>query len=125
MPDGPPRGARPVRAMKLALVGRFEGAHLAGSLSRAADGMGIAAICFDASEADSRGRFARALRWRLGDRRPAHMRGFAAKIALDCKIAGVEVLIATGSAAMDTQAIETLRGIGVRCVNFSADDPWN
>lgn len=114
-----------MRAVKLALVGGFAGAHLAGSLSRAAEAMGIAAVGFDSGEAEGGGRLARALRWRLADRRPARAQDFTARVASGCEAAGVEMLIATGSAAMDARAIKGIRGMGVRCVNFSSDDPWN
>ena len=111
--------------MKLAIVGQFGGAHLGGSLARAAQAMGIETVRFDTSDADGGGRVATALRWRFADRRPARLRAFGAEVARRSHAERVDILIATGPAALDALAIDALRQADITCLNFSSDDPWN
>jgi hypothetical protein len=111
--------------MKLAIVGSFGGTHLGGSLFRAAERLGIETVRFDAGEAERGGRLAKAIRWRFADRRPAGLRRFGERVARQCQAEHVDVLVATGSAALDGRAVEMMQRLGIRCVNFASDDPWN
>ncbi|HEY7899635.1 MAG TPA: hypothetical protein VIC25_00485, partial [Caulobacteraceae bacterium] len=111
--------------MKLAIVGSFGGTHLGGSLFRAAERLGIETVRFDAGEAERGGRLAKAIRWRFADRMPSRLGRFGQTVTRRCETEGVDTLVATGAAALDAWAVGALRRLGVRCVNFSSDDPWN
>ena len=111
--------------MKLAIVGSFGGTHLGGSLARAGEGLGFDVVRFDTSEAESGGRLSKALRWRFADRMPSRLGRFGQTVTRRCETEGVDTLVATAAAALDAWAVGALRRLGVRCVNFSSDDPWN
>src|SRR5258708_31311845 len=111
--------------MRLAIVGGFDGAHVGGSLARAAEREGIEAVCFDTADAMGGPRLLAALRWRLFDRQPLRLHRFSAFVVEQCLEARCDTLIATGSAALTASAVQALRGLRVCCVNFSTDDPWN
>jgi spore maturation protein CgeB len=110
---------------KLAIVGAFEGAHLGASLARAAASLGLETIVFDTAGAAGGNRYFRALCWHLADRRPPHLGRFSARIVAACATARPDILIATGSAPLTPQALRMLQALGVVCINYSTDDPWN
>ena len=119
------RGAGEREPLKVAIVGGFSGSHLAGSLARAAERLGIETICLDTAEAASGAPWLGALRWRLADRRPLRLDRFSAGVVDRCREARPDVLIATGSAALTAPALRQIKALGVVCVDFSTDDPWN
>jgi spore maturation protein CgeB len=112
-------------AARLAIVGSFHGTHLAGSLWRAAGQLGLAATKIDQRDAACRIRLLRAAAWRCGIRRPAHLGRFSAAVIARCSQLRPHVLIATGAAPLTVTALRELRALGIVCVNFSTDDPWN
>jgi spore maturation protein CgeB len=110
---------------KLAIVGSFDGTHLGGSLWRAAKHLGIDAARFDVSDAGRENRIIRAALWHFGDRRPPGMHRFSKAVVVGCKQSEPEILIATGAAPLTGSTLSTLRAMGIVCVNYSTDDPWN
>jgi spore maturation protein CgeB len=113
------------RNPRLAIVGRFGGTHIGGSLKRAADELGIETLCFDAAEAMSSNRLLQLLAWRLADRRPVHMARFGRRLLRACDEGPPGILVATGSGPLERRTLQALRRIGVVAVNYSTDDPWN
>jgi spore maturation protein CgeB len=111
--------------MKLAIVGRFGGTHLGGSLARAAQALELETMCFDIDEASLGPRLLATSRWYLADRQPVRLNRFSAHVVSACAEARPNALIATGSAALTASALRALRKLGVTTVNFSTDDPWN
>ena len=109
---------------KMAIVGGFDGTHVGGSLWRAAAHLGIDTATFDVGNA-SGSRILRAILWRFGDRRLPGMYRFSKSIVAACRQSGPELLIATGAAPLDAGALRALRAMGILCVNYSTDDPWN
>jgi spore maturation protein CgeB len=110
--------------MKLAIVGSFEGTHLGASLWRAAVGLGVEAIKFNISDAVYGDRFVRSFLWRV-DRRPLRMIRFSQDVISTCVQARPDILIATGAAPLTKSTLRALRRLGIACVNYSSDDPWN
>jgi spore maturation protein CgeB len=109
---------------RLAIVGSFDGTHVGGSLWRAATYLGIDTAKFDVSDAGGN-RVLRAALWRFGDRRSPRMHQFSRAVVCGCRQSKPEVLIATGAAPLISSALCTLRAMGIVCVNYSTDDPWN
>jgi len=64
-------------AVKLALLGMFDGTHIGRSFARGAANLGIKSILFDAEQAAAGPRLLRSLSWHLGDRRPLHLNRFS------------------------------------------------
>jgi hypothetical protein len=109
---------------RLAIIGSFDGTHVGGSLWRASKYLGIDTAKFDVDDA-SGNRIVRAALWRFGDRRSPRMHQFCRSVVSGCKQLRPEVLIATGAAPLTSSALRTLRAMGIVCVNYSTDDPWN
>jgi spore maturation protein CgeB len=112
-------------AVKLALLGTMGGTHIGGSFARGAQKLGIKLILFDAEQAAAGPRLLRSLSWHLGDRRPLHLDRFSNELVENCARAKPEILIATGMAPLTESALRALRQLGIVCVNYSTDDPWN
>lgn len=111
--------------MKVAIVGTFSGTHIGGSFARAADGLGLDKLCIDVADAWRGNRISRAISWRLRGRRPPRLDEFSNKVVAVCRDAQPDCLVATGNAALTGHALLELKKLGVTCVNFSTDDPWN
>jgi spore maturation protein CgeB len=111
--------------LTLAIVGNSGGTNVGESLRRAAISMGHAVLFFDTLEAWGGSRLLRALSWRFADRRPPRLGRIAAKVISGCSTAQPQVLIATGAAPLTQQVLRKLRSLGVLCINYSTDDPWN
>ena len=109
----------------LAIVGGFDGTHLGGSLRRAARHLGIDTINFDIRDAHRGSRILRTALWHLAGRRPPRLKQFATEVVSACGAARPGILIATGAAPLTAAALGALRAMGVVCVNYSTDDPWN
>jgi spore maturation protein CgeB len=110
--------------MKLALVGFSGGTHLGGSFARAARDLEIDAFLCDAGDAFRGPRIARALSWRLAGRRPLRLARFSARTVERCARELPQALIALG-AVLSREAVQKLRSLGIQCVVFCSDDPWN
>lgn len=112
-------------AARLALLGTANGTHIGGSLARSAAKLGIRSIWFDADKASDGSRLLRSLSWHFADRRPIHLDQFSNQIVKACARANPEILIATGMAPLTEPALRELKQLGVVCINYSTDDPWN
>ena len=111
--------------LTLAIVGNSGGTNVGESLRRAAVSVGHSVLFFDALEARGKSRLLRAISWRFADRRPPGLERIASKVISVCSTARPQVLIATGVAPLTQQVLRKLRSLGVFCVNYSTDDPWN
>jgi spore maturation protein CgeB len=109
----------------LAIVGAFEGTHVGASLARAAARQQLNVTRFDTAGAMRANRLVRAALWRLSGHRPARLDAFSAEVVAGCAQARPALLIATGAAPLTRSALRRLREIGVACLNYSTDDPWN
>jgi hypothetical protein len=112
-------------AVKLALLGMFDGTHIGRSFARGAANLGIKSILFDAERAAAGPRLLRSLSWHLGDRRPLHLNWFSNQLVETCARAKPDILIATGMAPLTESALRRLRQLGIVSMNYSTDDPWN
>ena len=109
----------------LAIVGNAGGTNVGESLRRAAISVGYPVLFFDAREAWGESRVLRAFTWRFADRKPPLLERVAAKVVSGCAKTRPQLLIATGAAPLTQEALRKLRALGVICINYSTDDPWN
>jgi spore maturation protein CgeB len=109
----------------LAIVGNAGGTNIGESFKRAAIASGREVIFFSSSEAMRGFRALRSLSWRFAGRRPLRLNRLSADVVAACREARPDVLIATGTAPLTAAALGALRGMGIICVNYSTDDPWN
>ncbi|MGD9614953.1 MAG: glycosyltransferase [Alphaproteobacteria bacterium] len=113
------------RGNGLAIVGAFDGTHVGASLARAAARQRISVTRFDTRDAMRANRLLRAALWHLAGHRPARLDAFSAEVVAGCAETNPALLIATGAAPLTSSALRRLRDMGIVCVNYATDDPWN
>src|SRR5262245_48376687 len=113
-----------MQPLDLLVVGPTGNTHIAGSFERATKELGFVAHVEDTSAAYQGQRAARALLWRLG-RRPYRLEGFSAHIRTLAESRSVRNLVIVGQAPVTSRTLADLRALGVRCMIWSTDDPWN
>jgi spore maturation protein CgeB len=113
------------RVTTLLIVGFGEPGHMGSYLAAAARQLGLDCKVIDAGRADARSRLVRAFYWRFLDRRPVWLRRFSAEVMERCIAIKPDVVLTTGHAPLDRPHIERLRGLGIKVINYSTDDPWN
>jgi spore maturation protein CgeB len=123
--DADPASETSKLCSRLAIVGGFDGTHIGGSLGRAATHLGIDTAKFDVGDAGRGHPVLRAALWRFGDRRSPGMHRFSGSVVAGCRQSEPEILIVTGAAPLTGAAVRALRAMGIVCVNYSTDDPWN
>jgi len=111
--------------VRILIAGASGGPHLGGSFHRAAAKLGFEAQLFDINQAWQHGTLYQKLLWHLGGRRPARMRRFGRQLIELCQQLRPQVLVATGMSPLSTAVLLACQRLGLRCVNFSTDDPFS
>lgn len=111
--------------LDLLLVGPTGNTHVASSLLRAANDLGIAAEAVETSPAYAGPAVVRKLAWHMAGRRPARLENFSRHVLDTALRKKPSTLITLGQAPVRGSALEQLRSRGMRCINFSTDDPFN
>jgi spore maturation protein CgeB len=111
--------------MKLAIVGNSGGTHIGESLRRVGVRDGHAVNFFDAKFASSASRVLNFLTWRLANRRPFFLQRFSSEVVQKCRDERPDILITTGNAPLSRASLDVLRSMGILCINYSTDDPFN
>jgi spore maturation protein CgeB len=110
--------------MRVLIAGLSGSSHIGGSFMRAAGKLGLGTHFCDMNEAWRPGTLLQKLLWHFGDRRPVRMGGFGLKVLHACAQFRPDLLLATGMAPLERSILERCRQMGVRCVNYSTDDPF-
>jgi spore maturation protein CgeB len=110
--------------MRIAIAGARDGSHIGGSLQRAALALGHEVAFFDTHDAFQASAPRRHLHWRLLHR-PPRLQHFSNTVVTGALDFGAELLLATGLAPLNAEALLGLRRKGVQCINYLTDDPWN
>lgn len=111
--------------MKLVLVGNFERGHVGRSLEQAGRQLQIQVLPLDTSEAGDSPRWLTRINWHLRGHRPPRLEHFSGKVLQSCREFEPDILLSTGSAPLSASALEQIRKLGIICINYSTDDPWN
>jgi len=109
----------------IAIVGNAGGHNVGESLRRVALAAGHRVQFFDSSRATAGPRLLRSLIWHLGGRHPLRLRQVSAEILCACTQTHPDLLISTGPAPLTRSVVHALRALGIPCISFSTDDPWN
>lgn len=110
---------------RLLIVGNPETTHVGHHLYHAAHQEG-----FPVELCDTRDAFASSwpiiqLNWRLRGHRPPRLRAFSLRVVKACRRFEPKWLLATGLAPLDARALQQVKQLGVLCLNYLTDDPWN
>jgi hypothetical protein len=109
----------------LVIVGPVGNTHIAGSLAHAGNAIGLSCELIDTAPAYAGPKLPRSMLWHLGGRRPYRLRAFSDRLRRELTVELPRYLIAVGSAPITADALRALRGMGVCCITYATDDPWN
>jgi spore maturation protein CgeB len=112
-------------ASRLLVVGSTGGSHIGGSLVRAAPSLGLEAEICNMQNAWHHGSVSQKFLWRFCGRRPIALEKFSQGVVEKCRLFQPEIMLTTGMAPVTEAALAQSRKLGVRCINFSTDDPFN
>lgn len=107
------------------LIGNAGETNVASSFERAGTQLGWEVRLCEAAEAYQGPRWLQRLVWHFGDRRPTGLLRFAAQIHEIARRERPAVMISTGLTPLTATSIARLKGLGIRCLHYSTDDPWN
>jgi spore maturation protein CgeB len=110
---------------RLLLIGNAGGTNVASSFERAARELGWEVRLCEAQKAYRGPRWMRRFAWHFYDRRPIGVASFAEQVLLVTRQDYPSVMISTGLTPLLAAAIMGLKELGVRCLHYSTDDPWN
>ena len=116
---------QPGNAARVLLVANPSPGHVGAHLVEAAGTIGAGARVCDIRESFGRVTAVRWASWHLRGRRPPLLHGFSRNVVAASEAFGPDLLLTTGNAPVDREALGRLRDLGVRLVNYSCDDPWN
>ena len=111
--------------LRILIVGASGSSHLGSSLLRAAHRLGSEAKLCDTKSAWRHGTMRQKLFWHFAGRRPIALGRFSQAILETCAQFRPDVIVTTGSAPISARTLRSCRQKGVKCVNFSTDDPFN
>lgn len=110
---------------RLLLVGFPGEVHLGAHFLHSARQLGIAAELLDFNQAWSTNLWRMRLGYHLCGRTPNHLRAFSQKVLESAQRFRPTVLLASGFASIDCEALRIIRRSGTIACNFLADDPFN
>jgi hypothetical protein len=94
-------------------------------LVRAAPSLRLEAEICNAQNAWHHGSVSQKFLWRFCGRRPIALEKFSQGVVEKCRLFQPEIMLTTGMAPVTEAALAQSRKLGVRCINFSTDDPFN
>ena len=109
----------------LVIVGPVGNTHISGSLAHAGERLGLSCVMIDTTPAYTGPRLPRSILWHWGGRRPYRLRAFADGLLGELVAHPPRRLIALGHAPITAEVLHALRHMGVRCIAYATDDPWN
>lgn len=108
----------------LLIVGNRGGTNVGGSFEAAAKGIAEVGL-MESRRCHEGPRLLRLLSWRLAGKRPLRLRAFGNEVAARCRESRPQVLLATGIAGLDSNALQNIGELGVKRALYITDDPWN
>jgi glycosyltransferase involved in cell wall biosynthesis len=114
----------PARPRRLLIVGNRGGTNIGDSLLRAGSVQGMEAGLVESADAYVAPRLVRRLYWHVAGRLPPRLAAFNRNLLRRASTFGPDLLLTTGHAPVTAETLENLRSAGIRCANYSTDDPW-
>lgn len=111
--------------LRLLIVGNRGGTNIGASFERAAESLGAQVHLMEANRAMNGPGWLRRVKWHLLRHTPTRLAGFSRDVVRFCREWKPECLVTTGLAPITREALAQIRALGVRCSNYSTDDPWN
>jgi spore maturation protein CgeB len=123
--SGPDKAVTNAIDCPVLIIGNRGGSNVGQSFERGASGLRIPTSLIESRLAMSGPRWLQRLKWHLLDRKPLGLEEFGRTVTAHCREHQPRLLLATGNAPLTAAALHEIRSLGVKCVNYLTDDPWN
>ena len=110
---------------RLLIVGNPETTHVGHHLYHAARQEGFRVELCDTRAAFDSSWTVIQLNWRLRGHRPPRLRAFGRRVVEACRRFEPKWLLATGLVPLDARTLQQVKQLGIVCLNYLTDDPWN
>jgi hypothetical protein len=110
---------------RLLIVGNADEVHVGAHFRHAALSLGLETEFCDTDAAFAAPRWLRVASWRLLGHRPVRLREFSAHVVDTARRFRPDLVLTTGIAPLEADALRDLGALGIARVNYLTDDPWN
>jgi hypothetical protein len=111
--------------MRLMLIGNPDIEHVGSHFKTAASELAIETTFVDVRRASAGPALMNKVNWWLRGRRPNRLSQFSSDIVGLCQEQKPDLLLTTGFAPVTVGDLRKIGAMGIECVNFLTDDPWN
>ena len=112
-------------AQTVVIVGNPGTVHVGAHLQNAAIELGYNVVFCNSNDAYLGNWFLAKMSWHALGHRPLRLNNFSERVVAACRATRPAYLITTGIAPVTSQALMTIRDLGVQRMNYLTDDPWN
>jgi spore maturation protein CgeB len=109
---------------RILVVGGPTETSIGKSFVRAARALGYECMFLDQWDAFQAPSIIRKLNWHLRGHLPTHLRSFSSRVEKTALINSIDVILSTGVAPIDADALGRLHQSGIEIINYSTDDPF-
>jgi spore maturation protein CgeB len=110
---------------RLLIIGYQEPTQIGSHFYNAAQTLNIDVQLLDTSPAFQANWLHRQIHWRLLGHRPPKLHLFSQQIVDTCITYRPDYILVTGNMPLHVDALRRIRQLGIICLNFLTDDPWN
>ncbi|WP_017653944.1 CgeB family protein [Fortiea contorta] len=111
--------------MKLLIVGLFHGTHIGSAFLKAAQTLDLNPSFLVSEAAYSAPMWLQRINWYLRGKYPSKLQAFSQQVVEKCLVIQPNLLLTTGIAPINKQALQQIGNMGIKKINFLTDDPWN
>lgn len=110
---------------RIVISGYTDPYHLGSIMNDAARELGWESLLCNAGAAKQTSRLELRLNWRLRAHRPPRLNTYSQHLLEVCRDFRPQFVLVTGITAPNATAVRELRDMGIVCMNYLTDDPWN
>ena len=111
--------------MRVLIVGVPDATHVGGHFLEAGRQLGVEVELLSVAAAYQAPRLVRSLLWHAFGHRPARLGAFSSTLVGKCEAMKPDLVVATGLAPVNAEALLRIKQMGITTANFLTDDPWN
>lgn len=111
--------------MNVLIVGCLDGTHVGGAFFKAAKYLNLKPSFLDSQLAYKAPIWLQRINWHLRGKYPSQLQQFSQKVIQICQASKPDLLLTTGIAPINQQALSQIGSMGIKRANFLTDDPWN
>jgi spore maturation protein CgeB len=114
-----------MKQKSVVIVGGEGGTNIASAFTKISFNLGVEATLLSSTEAYKASELVKKINWYLNGRYPTKLNYFSEKVVDTCLQLNSKYLLTTGISPVNEHSLKKVKILGVKCINFLTDDPWN